>query len=49
MLALPATSSGEWRGNLDAHTGAAYRRPSKVRGAMLALPTMLRRGQHAHR
>ncbi len=23
MLAIPATSSGEWRGNLDAHTGAA--------------------------
>ncbi len=67
MLALPATSSGEWRGNLDAHTGEdplpamssgewrgnldahTHRRPSKVRGAMLALPTMLRRGQHAHR
>ncbi len=39
MLAPPTASSGEWRGNLDAHTGA-----SKVRGAILALLTMLRRG-----
>ncbi len=23
MLAPPTASSGEWRGNLDAHTGAA--------------------------
>ncbi len=51
MLALLATSSGEWRGELrrSGQERHAHRRPSKVRGAMLALPTMLKRGQHAHR
>ncbi len=57
MLALPTRSSGgrrthssEWEGTQTLRRERHdHRWPSKVRGAMLTLPTRLRREPHAHR